>query len=108
VFRVRVYQRLFATDGLGWLSRELELPFAPFPRLMLSNIGPDDLYVEHVEWDAADRSFRVYLFTDDAKAGTLCGAARRYGKGWTFRPDKQPRVKRGDGNGFRPLRSATL
>jgi hypothetical protein len=99
VFRVLVYQRLFATDGLGWLSREVELPFAPSPGLMLTGIGPDDLHVEHVEWDVAERWFRIYLFTDDAKAGTLRETARRYGKGWTFRPDKRPPAKRGEGNG---------
>ena len=42
MFSVVVHQWLAVRDALGWLTREVQLPFAPFPGLHLSGIRPDE------------------------------------------------------------------
>jgi hypothetical protein len=41
VFRVLVHQWLVASDARGWLTREVQLPFAPLPGLCLRGLSPD-------------------------------------------------------------------
>src|SRR5262245_59368886 len=81
VFRVQVYQWVVATDGAGWLDRELALPFAPFPGLALDGISrsEDGLGVSLVAWDVAEQLFRVYLEHDTAKTQDLAGLLGSYG-----------------------------
>ena len=97
MFRVQVYQWVVATDGAGWLDRELALPFAPSPGLVLDGISrsEDGLTVDLVAWDAAGQRFRVYLEHDTAKTQSRAGRLGFYGAGWRFRPAEPGESPRG-------------
>ena len=88
MFRVQVYQGVVATDGAGWLDRELALPFAPFPGPALDGISrsEDGLDVSLVAWDVAGQLFRVYLEHDTARTQGLAGRLGFYSEGWRFAP----------------------
>jgi hypothetical protein len=79
MFRVLVEQRLVTRDACGTLTRELELPFAPFPGLDLDGISLSDdaLRIEEVAWDVKRGLFLVCSSTwRSTTAGwRLCGAS---------------------------------
>ena len=93
MFRVVVHQWLAVRDALGWLTREVQLPFAPFPGLHLSGLRPDEeaFRVAEVAWDVTGQRF---LDKNVDQEKTLANVRAFYGTGWTFAPAEPPRAER--------------
>ena len=96
MFSVVVHQWLAVRDALGWLTREVQLPFAPFPGLHLSGLRPDEeaFRVAEVAWDVTGQRFLVFLDKNVDLEKTLANARAFYGTGWTFTPAEPPRAER--------------
>ena len=89
MFHTLVHQRLVTTDASGMLTRNVELPFAPFAGLSLYGISrsEDGIVVAAVGWDVAEKRLLVFLEHDVGKDHDLAWALAFYGEGWTFTPD---------------------
>jgi hypothetical protein len=88
MFRVLVEQRLVTSDASGALTRELALPFAPFPGLDLDglSLSDDGLHIEEVAWDVERGLFLVFLDLAEHEC-PLASVQGIWGEGWTFTPD---------------------
>ena len=95
MFSVVVHQWLAVRDALGWLTREVQLPFAPFPGLHLSGLRPDEeaFRVAEVAWDVTGQRFLVFLDKNVDSEKTLAHVRAFYGTGWTFTPAEPPRAE---------------
>ena len=96
MFSAVVHQWLAVRDALGWLTREVQLPFAPFPGLHLSGLRPDEeaFRVAEVAWDVTGQRFLVFLDKNVDLEKTLANVRAFYGTGWTFTPTEPPRAER--------------
>jgi hypothetical protein len=95
MFRVVVNQWLAVRDALGWLTREVQLPLAPFPGLHLNGIRHDEeaFRVAEVAWDVTGQRFLVFLDKNVDQEKTLANVRAFYGTGWTFTPAEPPRAE---------------
>ena len=97
MFRALVHQRLVTADASDTLTRDVQLPFTPFPGLDLDGISrsEDGLKVAAVAWDVEEGCFLAFLEQHVSDRDTLASALGFYGEGWTFTPDEPGPQTRG-------------
>jgi hypothetical protein len=100
-FRVLVEQRLVTSDACGTLTRELQLPFAPYPGLDRDglSLSDDGLHIEEVAWDVERVLFLVFLNLAEHESPLASGRGL-WGEGWTFTPE-EPQTGAGGSSGRR-------
>ena len=85
MYRVVVRVVLLARDGQMGLSREISMPFAPYPGLLLHDLAADARWPEpaaEVAWSPAEGCFYVDLESWDEPGEGIAGLIDYFGPGW--------------------------